>query len=295
MTAPPVAMILCAGLGTRLRPLTLELPKPLVPVGDRPLLGHIGQCLRAAGIARAVVNTHHLPDKFSNAGEILGLEVKLMHEPEIRGTAGGLAGARAAVGAAPILLWNGDILCEPPIPELLGAAEAGGLVLAVAPRERGEGTVGVDSAGRVVRLRGRVFGVEERGGDYIGVAGVGARCLESLPEVGCLVGDWALPELERGTEIRVAFAEGGFSDAGDLASYLALNLEWLARAGLGSWTGEGAEVESRVRLERAVIGARARVNGRGVLERCVVWPGASATAPLRDAIVTSGGRVVRLG
>ena len=288
-------MILCAGLGTRLRPLTLELPKPLVPVGDRPLLGHIARSLKAAGIERAVINTHHLPEAFSNIGEKLGLEVKLIHEPEIRGTAGGLAGARASLGPGPVLLWNGDILTEPPISALLSAAASGELVLALAPRERGEGTVGVDAAGRVVRLRGRVFGIEARGGDYIGVAAVGARCLETLPETGCLVGDWALPELERGAEIRALYAEGGFSDAGDLASYLALNLEWLAHAGVETWIGEGAGLDAGVRAARSVVGAGARVTGRGLVERCVVWPGASASAPLRDAIVTSGGRLVRLG
>jgi MurNAc alpha-1-phosphate uridylyltransferase len=59
---PPVirAMILCAGLGERLRPLTDELPKPLLPVGDRPVLAHITRELRRAGHEAGVVNTHSL-------------------------------------------------------------------------------------------------------------------------------------------------------------------------------------------------------------------------------------------
>ena len=59
------ALILAAGFGTRLRPLTLELPKPVVPVGDRPLLAHIAVACRAAGLSRLVVNAHHEHEKLT--------------------------------------------------------------------------------------------------------------------------------------------------------------------------------------------------------------------------------------
>ena len=64
------AMVLCAGLGTRLRPLTDELPKPLVPVGDKPLLARIADSLRSAGIDGFVVNTHHLSHEFRVLSEV---------------------------------------------------------------------------------------------------------------------------------------------------------------------------------------------------------------------------------
>ncbi len=64
---PLRAMILAAGLGTRLRPLTDELPKPLVPVGDRPALAHVAARLAAAGIREAVINVHHLAAAFTPA------------------------------------------------------------------------------------------------------------------------------------------------------------------------------------------------------------------------------------
>jgi mannose-1-phosphate guanylyltransferase len=283
------AMVLCAGLGTRLRPLTLELPKPLVPVGDRPLLAHITERLRAAGLGHVVLNTHHLAEAFRNIGASLGIEAQVVHEPVIRGTAGGVAGARRWL-EAPLVLWNGDILADPPLVALLEAARTGGLALAYAPRPLGEGTLGVDEAGRVVRLRGQRFGIETTGGDYVGVAGLGKRCLDTLPETGCLVGDWALPELRAGRAIHAVPCLGAWSDAGDLGSYLELNQRWLG--GRAAYVAPDAGLDAEVSLREAVVGAGARVTGRGELRRVVVWPRAHAVAPLSDAVVTTKGLVV---
>lgn len=293
-TMAPRAMVLGAGLGTRLRPLTFELPKPLVPIGDRPLLGHIARRLARAGFDELVVNTHHLPTAFSSLDQTLGVRLHRVHEPVIRGTAGGVAGARALLGAPPIVLWNGDILVDPPLAEMLALAAGGGLVLAIQPRPAGQGTVGVDGAGSVVRLRGEGFGEEVRGGDYVGVAALGARCLATLPEVGCLVGDWALPELRSGGAVHTVEVQGGFDDAGDPAAYLRLNLTWLRATAAPAFLGEGAVVGAGVELDEAVIGAGARVEGRGVVRRVVAWPGSVVRAPLSDAIVTTAGRVVQI-
>ncbi len=281
-------MILCAGLGTRLRPLTEELPKPLVPIGDRSILAHTAAELVAAGFLGAVINTHHLPGAFTSEISSLPITIEVIHEPTIRGTAGGVAGARALLGPAPVLVWNGDILVQPPIDALLAAAGEGGLCLAVAPRAAGEGTVGLAADGRVVRLRGERFGDESAGGDYVGVAALGARCLQELPAEGCLIGDVALPLLRRGAVVWTRPVSGDWTDAGDPASYLEANLLWLARYANheGSWLGPGARLESGVRLSNSVVGAGAQIRGEGPVARCVVWPGASAEAPLSDAIVT---------
>ena len=287
------AMILCAGYGTRLRPLTDELPKPLVPLGDRPILGHIAARLAAAGFDEAVVNTHHMPALFQSTIESLPIKLQLVHEPEILGTAGGIAGAREVLRPGPVLVWNGDILADPPIDALLDAVRGGGACLGVAPREWGEGSVGLAADGGVARLRGRTFGVEDRGGDYIGVAALGADVLEALPDRGCLVGDYLLPRLRRGESVHTVPVERGWSDAGDVETYLDLNLGWLgADDSNGSFVGDGARVSPGIELRRSVVGAGAVVEGDGVLEDSVVWPGAAASAPARRIIVTSGGRIV---
>ncbi len=288
-----VAMVLAAGHGTRLEPLTAELPKPLVPVGDRSVLEHIASGLASFGFDELVVNTHHLDEKFRSQNRIEGIIVHRVHEPVIRGTAGGVYGARDRLGPGPVLVWNGDILTDPPVLALLDHARTRDMAFAVSPLPAGRGSVGVDSTGHVVRLRGERFGVESAGGDYVGVLSLGPRALDGLPETGCLVGDVALPLLRQGAKL-AAVPASSFRDIGSLRGYLDANLDWLAaRGGAGSsWVHPTARVAPSVSLSSSVVGAGAVVSGSGPLERCVVWRGATVTAPLADAIVTTEGRVV---
>jgi len=286
------AIILCAGFGTRLRPLTDELPKPLAPVGDRSILEHALTSLHAAGIDELVLNVHHLAEQFTRALAGLALDVRLVVEADIRGTAGGVAGARAYLSSHPVLVWNGDILVAPPLAQLVLRCEPQSFCLGVAPRPFGEGTVGVDAQGHLVRLRGERFGTEVSGGDYVGVLALGAEVLASLPERGCLFSDAALPLLRRGGTVQTVAVTSPWTDAGDARSLLGANLSWLSARGLGSFQGQGAEVGPEVELHQALVGAGARVHGRGRLERCVVCPGATALAPLSDAIVAPSGRVI---
>ena len=288
----PSAIILCAGFGTRLRPLTDELPKPLVPVGDRSILEHALFSLRASGLSELTINVHHLAEQFARPLAASAMNVQVVVEADIRGTAGGVAGARAHLSSAPVLVWNGDILSEPPIERLLSSTEPDSFCFGVAPRPAGEGTVGLDAQGHVVRLRGEQFGTELSGGDYVGVLALGARVLASLPDRGCLFADVALPLLRAGGTVRSVTVSTPWTDAGDPRSLLAANLAWLAARRLGSFQGQGAEIAPEVELRDALIGAGARVHGRGRFERCVVCPGASARAPLSDAIVAPSGRVI---
>jgi len=288
----PSAIVLCAGLGTRLRPLTDELPKPLVPVGDRSILEHALCRLRAAGVDELSINVHHLSQQFARVVANFPAKVQVVAEAEIRGTAGGVAGARAHLSSSRALVWNGDVLVEPPIEQLLLRCEPESFCFGVAPRARGEGTVGLDAEGNVVRLRGERFGEEQRGGDYVGVLALGAEALAALPDRGCLFGDAVLPLLRRGGQVRSVAVTSPWTDAGEPRSLLEANLDWLATRGLESFVGLGAELGPEVELRRALIGAGARVDGRGYLERCVVCPGATAVAPLSDAIVAPSGRVI---
>jgi mannose-1-phosphate guanylyltransferase len=289
------AMVLCAGFGSRLRPLTDELPKPLVPIGDRTILAHIAARLVRAGFGRTIINVHHHAHVFNNFINELETGLKVIQEPEIRGTAGGIAGARAEFEPGALLVWNGDIWIDPPVAELLAAAEFGGLCLGLAPRRCGEGTVGTDESGAVVRLRGERFGIEERGGDYVGVAALGERTLAELPERGCLIGDVALPELRRGGRVASVDVHSAWCDIGDPTGLLRANRTWLREQGRTSWLGPGATCASTVELRRSVVGKGARVSGRGLLEDCVICAGARVEAPLARAIVTPSGQVMRVG
>ena len=216
----------------------------------------------------------------------------MLVEREIRGTAGGVAGARGYLSSSPVLVWNGDILVAPPIDSLLARCEPDSFCLGVAPRPLGEGTVGLDAQGRVVRLRGERFGTEVSGGDYVGVHALGAGVLAALPERGCLFSDSALPLLRAGKTVGSVLVTAPWTDAGDPASLLRANWAWLRERERGFFQAPGAEVAPGVELRQALVGAGARVHGRGVLERCVVCPGATAVAPLSDAIVAPSGRVI---
>jgi mannose-1-phosphate guanylyltransferase len=288
------ALILAAGFGTRLRPLTLELPKPVVPVGDRPLLGHVAAACRAAGVDSLVANAHHEHEKLSAVIKYLSLKIEVVVEGEIRGTAGGVAGARGRFESGAVLVWNGDILTNAPVRALLERAQADDAqVLAVSPRPLGEGTVGMDGEGNVVRLRGRTFGHEVQSGDYVGVMALGPGVVAGLPERGCLMADVALPALAAGANVVTVSSLAPWTDLGDLASYVAANFRWLDESGAGAaWVAPGVTVPSGVDVERSLIGAGARVGGRGALREVIVWPGAPVVAPLTRAVVLGSGRVV---
>lgn len=293
-------MVLCAGLGTRLRPLTEWLAKPMVPIGDKPALGHIAARLRRERRdARIVVNVHHRPDDvraWAQANDALVSEER----EDLLGTAGGVAHARHLLGDADdVLIWNGDILAGDLDVEGLSRAHARGAVdatLAVLPRtSAGEGNVGLDDQGHVVRLRKESFGREARGADFIGVHVLGRRLRSALPAKGCLVGDVYIPALGAGAKIGAFVLPEAFSfeDIGDVNAYVRANQRWLRDAGrvdgTTSWIDEAATVASRVKIEGSIVGAHARIEADVV--RSIVWPHSVVTEPVSDAIVTPHGIV----
>lgn len=280
-------MILCAGLGTRLRPLTDWVAKPMAPIGDAPAVAHVVARLRAWGATRLVVNVHHRPADLRAWAE--GAAVAVSEEPALLGTAGGLARAAALLGDGDVVVYNGDISSDLDVGALFAAhrASGDGATLAVSPRPRGEGSVGLGADGRVVRLRTAAFGDEAGGADFLGVHVMGGALRARLPERGCLVGDVYIPALAGGARLGAHLVTRPFLDIGSLAAYAAANRAWLAARGVSSWVGPGADVSARV--DGSVIGAGAHVEADAL--GCVVWPGASVARAIERAIVTPYGAV----
>ena len=111
------AMVLCAGFGTRLRPLTDRVPKPLVPLCGIPLLRYNFALLHNAGVREVVVNTHHLAAEMEKGalevGQQVGLAVTISREVgHILGTGGGVRRAAQLLGPGTFLLLNGDMLFD---------------------------------------------------------------------------------------------------------------------------------------------------------------------------------------
>ena len=139
------AMLLAAGRGERLRPLTERIPKALVPVGGKPLLAWHLERLAQAGCREAVINVSHLAEQivdYVGDGARFGLKVAFSREAEPLETAGGIAQASPLLGSGPFLLVNADIYCEVGFGPLL-ARRLGGmlahLVLVPNPAHRPKG------------------------------------------------------------------------------------------------------------------------------------------------------------
>ncbi|HOX43970.1 MAG TPA: NDP-sugar synthase [Myxococcota bacterium] len=327
--APPGAMLLAAGFGTRLRPLTLELPKPLVPVATRPLAEYGLRLLERAGARRVVVNLHHLGEQLPAAlgARLGGLELVYSPEQELLGTGGGLVRARGELGGGTVLVVNGDVLCAAELGVLLAAHRARGAAasLLVRPLPAGSGftPLAVDGAGRLRGLgdwrpgRARAARGATRPMMFCGLYAFEPALFDFLPAAGpaCVVEQGFKPMLEAGLEIAAVEERGPWFDLGTPRAYLEANLELLSgRLRLGQLDAlaeavargatlsppgvlveAGAELGAGVRLGPLVaVGRGARVGAGAALSRAVVWPGAEVPPGARlDGVVVHRGGVLR--
>jgi len=155
---PTQAMLLAAGLGTRLRPLTDRVPKCLVPVGGRPLLEHTLELLRGYGVTDIVINVHHLAEVVRGHfgdGSRWGVRVRYSHEDTLLGTAGAVKHA-AAWFSGPFFVWYGDNLSTCRLDRLWEFHRACGGIATIAlfhrPDPAQSGIVALDDDGRIRRF-----------------------------------------------------------------------------------------------------------------------------------------------
>src|SRR5690242_9433216 len=116
------AFVLGAGLGTRLRPLTEELPKPLVPIFQKPLITFALDHLIDLGIDKIFINTHRLPETFAAAfpdNRYSGLDLTFVNEPVLLETGGGIKNIEAQLGREPFITYSGDVLTDVPLQPLI--------------------------------------------------------------------------------------------------------------------------------------------------------------------------------
>jgi mannose-1-phosphate guanylyltransferase/mannose-1-phosphate guanylyltransferase/phosphomannomutase len=144
------AMVLAAGLGTRLRPITYEIAKPMVPVLDRPVMAHIVDLLERSGVERIVANLHHFPDQIR---DYFGESVTYRYEEELLGTAGGVRNCADLLGEGTFLVISGDALTDIDLRALLASHRERGAVATLAAKRvadtREYGVVLHDGDGRI--------------------------------------------------------------------------------------------------------------------------------------------------
>jgi len=184
------AMILAAGPGTRLRPLTDSLPKPLLPIAGRPLIVWNLLLLRRHGITEVIINLHHLGHLIEQAlrdGSQFGMRIAYSKEPALLGTGGGLKQAEVFFGGEPFVVLNGDTLVEMDLRDMAAAHGRHDALATMAVRADPDaerwGAVELDEAHRVIRINGR--GKNAGGGTgkrmFAGVHVMHPRLLADVP------------------------------------------------------------------------------------------------------------------
>ncbi|HKP93224.1 MAG TPA: NDP-sugar synthase [Chthoniobacterales bacterium] len=296
------AFVLGAGLGTRLRPLTDDLPKPLIPIYQKPLITFALDHLIALGIESFVINTHHRPAAFREffaAGNYRGRSVRLVHEPEILGVGGGIKNAESILGGDLFISYSGDILTDIDLEALVAEHARAGNDATLALRETRFGKDVAIEGNRVLDITNR-YGLPGRY-DFAGVIVWTRKIFERIPS-----GEHVsyIPILAKwigdgGRIGGVVLDERHWFNIGSRKEYLAVHecIEtegWRpGYVGPQTWpvrVAPDAEIDSSARLAGfCSIGSGCRVGAGAVIENTILWPGAqiASRSRLRNCIVRS--------
>jgi len=300
------AFVLGAGIGERLKPLTEQLPKPLVPVFHRPLITYAFDHLMAAGVSRLVVNTHHIPEAYARAfpdQSYRGTPIQFRNESPVRlETAGGIANVRDLLGHEPFLVYNGDILTDLPLKPLLTEHRENGNLVTLVLRSHGPSLhIAFDPR------RGLVTDIRNK----LGTGDEGKYLFTGIYACDPAIHDWITPGkvesvipiflnmIRAGAKLgAVVIDQGSWWDLGSRTAYLsahsALNgmygpaIDPAAQVEAGAVlrginvVGAGAVIEAGVQLEDSIIWPGGRVAEGANLKRCIVRSGIRATGSAED-------------
>lgn len=296
-------MILAAGLGERIRPLSDLRPKPVLPVLGMPVIGLGLRLLAQHGVREVAINRHHLPAVLTERTRAVcppGLGVTWSDEPELLGTGGALRRVAGFLRESdPCLLLAGDMLLDADLTKLVDRHRARGAAVSFLLKEdrRGSlfGTIGVDSDARVRRIGSHFdLGGEVRAGIYAHATVISSDALAGLPERDAFnhLTEWIVPHLAEGADdvFGEVLAEGEctWEPVGTLGEYLRANLACPEL----SYVDEAALLrETRTHREGSVvIGAGATLGAGARLTRAVVWDGERVPAGFeaREGVFAGG-------
>jgi mannose-1-phosphate guanylyltransferase len=305
------AMILAAGLGTRLKPITDDLPKPLVPVVGVPNIVRLITHLKRSGVSEIVINTHHLPHMLQHAlkdGSRHGVTIAYSAEREILGTGGGIKQALPLLGDETFIVINGDALFTPDIPKAVELHKKQNSLATLLVRDDPDshtyGAVGLDNKGQIRKL---VWAGDEgqvvKNYMFTGVHILEPEIAMHLPDQGCIVRNTYIPMLDQGLALTGVPADGYFCDLGTPERFLQANIDLVT--GQSRVTGYRAEksgiyVGKHVTLGKnshlkpgAIVCDHAEIAAHISIERAVVFAGAKVNRSIENAIVTSEGKVLK--
>lgn len=305
------AMVLAAGVGSRLEPLTSRIPKPLVPVANTPVMEHILRHLKLHGYDEVISNLHHLPDRLTEyfgGGERLGVDLTFFREEILSGDAGGVRACRSYFRDQTFVVLMGDLLTDVDLTAVVRAHKEKGALATIAVKQVED----VSQFGVVLRdEEGFIKGFQEKplaGEALSNLASTGIYVLEPeifshIPQTGMYgFGRQLFPALVAIGAPVLAFEFSGYwSDVGTIAQYRQSNFDALegkisvclpGEATSWGFVGEDARMAPGAAVQGlALVGARSRI-GSGVLlsgrviigNDCQIADG----AVIEDSVIWSG-------
>ena len=279
--SPCKAMIMAAGLGTRLYPLTGSMAKPMVPILNRPVMEHMVNLVRRHGVCEVAANLHHYPDMIRahfGDGSAFGVDLRYNLEEELLGTAGGVGAFRGLFAGGTFIVVSGDGLTDIDITAFVTAHRARGGIATMAVKEVADpslyGVVVADADDRITGFQEKPPAAEALSHSCnCGIYAFEPAIFDYVP-VGRF-SDWAKDVFPALFADDVPFfrwrMRGYWSDVGNIEQYRLGNFDaLLGRVVLdipghevfpGVWVGEGTVIESRAHLEPPIL-----IGSGGVVE-----------------------------
>ncbi|HVS80155.1 MAG TPA: NDP-sugar synthase [Pyrinomonadaceae bacterium] len=255
------AMILAAGYGARLWPLTADRTKSALPVLGKPLVGYVAEYLAQQGIEDVIVNLHHRPDSVRAAlgdGSQFGVRLQYVHEPVILGTSGALDNAREMIGADTFVVINGKLITDI---DLRAAIETHRRTKALATlvlrrniaRERF--SVVETRDGFVTRFAGMPRPSDDVPLMFTGIQIMDSRIFDYIPPgvFSHSTMDVFPQAIAKGERIAAHVAEGMWFELSTLPRYLDISLALLNQRGLDLYTGRNASVDQQANVHESIL------------------------------------------
>lgn len=321
MANAPIGMILSAGFGKRLLPLSLLRPKPIMELAGKPIIYFLVRMLERAGIKDVILNLHHHPDQITKVLKNYDFSARLhlVYEKNLLGTAGGIANALRTLDIKnrELVVMHGDILCDIDLAPYLKTREFCTMICDKDREITGYvGSTGVDEKGNIVEL-GRFYhstsSISARG-YFTGIHFLSSEALELIKKAdqSCLVSEVYPTWLKEGRSIKGIMRPLLYDDLGSPERILRANLAILkdfsrfrfvnflegyqpATQGDGIYIGEGAVVDASAKLTGPLlIAPRAQI-----AENVTLGPNAvigehahvNARAMVKNSVIMSGTRI----
>lgn len=280
------AIVLVGGFGTRLRPLTLSVPKPLLPIVHVSILERIMASLALGGITDAVLSLGFKPEPFRAAfpnNICSGVRLSYAVEDSPLDTAGAIGFAARSAGINDtFVVANGDVICDLDVAALISFHRArraeGTLHLTPVEDPSQYGVVEIDDFGRVLRFvekpqPGETTSQVVSGGTYV----LEPAALERMPGTAPLsIERVTFPKMAQDGVLYALATDDYWIDAGQPDTYIRSNLEWVSRGKVADSEAihETAHVSTTARISHSIIGAGVHVGDDAVVESSVLLPGA---------------------